>query len=53
MLRDQGDMAIILVEQFFEFAYGLADQCIVLRRGEIILEGARETLSRETLLAGV
>ncbi|NRB20084.1 MAG: ATP-binding cassette domain-containing protein [Rhodobacteraceae bacterium] len=53
MLRDQGDMAIILVEQFFEFAYGLADQCIVLRRGEIILGGARETLSRETLLAGV
>ena len=53
MLRDQGDMAIILVEQFFDFAYELADQCVVLRRGEIILEGAKETLSRETLLEGV
>jgi len=53
LLRDQGDMAIILVEQFFDFAYGLADHCIVLRRGEIILEGAKDTLSREDLLAGV
>lgn len=53
MLRDQGDMAIVLVEQYFEFAYGLADRFAVLRRGEIILEGAKSELSKADVLKGV
>jgi ABC-type multidrug transport system ATPase subunit len=32
-LRDQGEMAIILVEQYFDFAYDLADRFYVLSRG--------------------
>jgi len=40
-LRDKGDMAIILVEQFFEFARDLADDYAVMERGEIVLSGAR------------
>lgn len=48
-LRDRGDMAIILVEQYFDFAYGLADRFYVLKRGAVALEGDKATLSREVL----
>jgi len=40
-LRDKGDMAIILVEQFFEFARDLADDYAVMDRGEVVLAGTR------------
>ncbi|MDA3859111.1 MAG: urea ABC transporter ATP-binding subunit UrtE [Roseovarius sp.] len=52
-LRDQGDMAIVLVEQYFDFAYDLADQFIVLRRGEVTLSGDRQQTSRSDLLSRV
>ena len=45
-LRDRGDMAIVLVEQFFEFAWDLADHVTVLDRGEVKMQGARDTLDR-------
>ena len=38
-LADRGDMAILLVEQYFEFARDLADSFVVLDRGEIALAG--------------
>ncbi|APG48634.1 urea ABC transporter ATP-binding subunit UrtE [Phaeobacter porticola] len=52
-LRDEGDMAIVLVEQYFDFAYDLADQFLVLRRGSVALRGDRDEVSRGDLLAGV
>jgi urea transport system ATP-binding protein len=52
-LRDEGTMAIILVEQFFDFAYGLGEQFYVLKRGKIVLDGTKDQISREKLLAGV
>lgn len=52
-LRDKGDMAIVLVEQYFEFAYGLADRFVVLRRGEVMLAGKKGTIAKEDLLKGV
>lgn len=48
-LKGKGDMAIILVEQYFDFAYGLADRFYVLKRGEVALEGDKVTLSKEVL----
>ena len=39
-LREQGGMAILLVEQYFEFARDLADRFAVMDRGEIVLSGA-------------
>ena len=48
-LKGKGDMAIILVEQYFDFAYGLADRFYVLKRGEVALEGDKATLSKEVL----
>lgn len=44
-LRDRGDMAIVLVEQYFEFAKELADRFVVLERGEVIVSGDREALA--------
>lgn len=38
-LRDQGDMVILLVEQYLDFANELADAIHVMDRGEIVLAG--------------
>jgi len=43
-LRDQGKMAIVLVEQYFDFARGLADTYAVMERGEIVLAGTGSTM---------
>ncbi len=40
-LRQQGDIAILLVEQYFEFARDLADRYAVMERGQIVLSGTR------------
>jgi urea transport system ATP-binding protein len=39
-LRGQGEMAILLVEQYFDFARDLADDFAVMDRGEVVLAGA-------------
>jgi len=44
LLRDRGEMAILLVEQYFEFARDLADAFAVMERGEIVLSGTREEM---------
>ena len=38
-LRGQGQMAILLVEQYFDFARALADTFAVMERGEVVLAG--------------
>jgi urea transport system ATP-binding protein len=43
-LRAKGDMAILLVEQYFDFARELADRFVVMERGEIIAAGDRAAL---------
>jgi urea transport system ATP-binding protein len=43
-LRRKGDMAILLVEQYFEFARDLADRFFVMDRGEVVLGGTREDM---------
>ncbi len=52
-LRDQGRMAIVLVEQYFSFAYGIADQIYVLERGAVRLQGRKDALERDAVLAAV
>ncbi|MBO9483991.1 urea ABC transporter ATP-binding subunit UrtE [Salinisphaera sp. G21_0] len=44
LLRDRGEMAILLVEQFFEFARDLADAFAVLDRGEVALAGTGDAM---------
>ncbi|TCV74609.1 amino acid/amide ABC transporter ATP-binding protein 2 (HAAT family) [Neorhizobium sp. R1-B] len=43
-LRDSTGMAILLVEQYLDFCRELADQVYIMDRGEIVHEGAAETL---------
>jgi urea transport system ATP-binding protein len=38
-LADKGDMAILLVEQYYDFAQELADDYLVMERGEVIARG--------------
>lgn len=38
-LADQGEMAIVLVEQFYDFAEELADNYTVMARGQVIAHG--------------
>jgi urea transport system ATP-binding protein len=38
-LAARGDMAILLVEQYFDFARALANHYIVMERGEVVLSG--------------
>lgn len=52
-LRDRGDMAIILVEQYFDFAYALGDSFLVLERGSPILQGAKSEVGEDQLKASV
>jgi urea transport system ATP-binding protein len=53
LLRDKGSMAIVLVEQYFDFAYGLADSFYVFKRGTVALQGRKDEIERETLRATV
>jgi len=43
-LRDQGKMAIVLVEQYFDFARELADTYAVMERGEVVMAGDGKTM---------
>jgi urea transport system ATP-binding protein len=39
MLADRGDMAIVLVEQYYDFAQALADDYVVMERGSVLAHG--------------
>ena len=39
MLADRGDMAILLVEQYYDFAQELADNYVVMERGTVLASG--------------
>lgn len=43
-LRGKGEMAILLVEQYFDFARGLADTYTVMDRGSVVLAGNKEDM---------
>jgi urea transport system ATP-binding protein len=43
-LRERKDIAILLVEQYFDFARDLADRFVVMERGEIVQKGDRQAL---------
>ena len=46
-LRSKGDMAILLVEQYFDFARELADRFAVMERGAIVMAGDRKALESD------
>ena len=46
-LRRKGEMAILVVEQYFEWARDIADDYAVMDRGKVVLSGTRETMNEE------
>lgn len=48
-LRDRGDMAIVLVEQYFDFARDLCDTFHVMDRGQIIKSGNRSDMNEDEI----
>jgi urea transport system ATP-binding protein len=48
-LAARGDMAILLVEQYFEFARDLAAAYVVMQRGEIVAAGRREEMNESAV----
>ena len=48
-LKARGSLAIVLVEQYFDFAWGLADRLYIFDRGQVTLSGAKADLSRESV----
>ena len=47
LLRDRGDIAILLCEQYFDFARALADRFVVLSRGEVVAQGDQTQMDSE------
>jgi len=50
-LAGTGDMAILLVETYYDFARSLADQYIVMERGEILKHGAGADMDKDGVKA--
>jgi urea transport system ATP-binding protein len=50
-LAATGEMAILLCEQYYEFARSLADQYLVMERGEIVARGAGADMERDGVKA--
>ena len=50
-LTSGGDMAILLVEQYYDFARSLADQYLVMERGEIVARGEGAHMDRDGVRA--
>ena len=46
-LAESGEMAILLVEQYYDFARSLADRYLVMERGEIVAAGRGEDMDRD------
>jgi urea transport system ATP-binding protein len=49
LLRQRGDIAILLCEQYFDFAHQLADKFIVLSRGEVVASGAQDQMNNDNV----
>lgn len=52
-LRGRGDMAIILVEQYFDFAWRLADRICVMKRGVMTVQQAKSEVREQDIRAEV
>ena len=48
-LAARGNMAILLVEQYYDFAKDLADHYVVLQRGEVIKSGLGESMDNDNV----
>ena len=52
-LKSQKNMAIILVEQYFDFAFARADHIFAITRGEVVYEGKKNIIDKVKLRKAV
>lgn len=52
-LAATGEMAILLVEQYYDFARDLSDQYLVMERGEIVMRGAGGSMDADGVRAAL
>jgi urea transport system ATP-binding protein len=52
-LKSQKNMAIILVEQYFDFAFARADHVFAITRGEVVYEGKKNIIDKVKLRKAV
>jgi len=52
-LKSQKNMAIILVEQYFDFAFARADHIFAITRGEVVYEGKKKIIDKVKLRKAV
>ena len=52
-LKEEGSIAIVLVEQYFDFAFELSDYTYVMKRGSFVLEGKTNQIGKKKLLEAV
>ena len=49
LLRERGDIGILLCEQYFDFARELADNFIVMSRGEVVASGTADQMDDDSV----
>ncbi len=49
LLRERGDIAILLCEQYFDFAHELADRFVVMSRGEVVAQGEHAEMGSDAV----
>ncbi len=49
ILKQQGEMAIVLVEQYFDFARDLGDSFAVMDRGQVMMSGRVDSMDEESV----
>jgi urea transport system ATP-binding protein len=49
LLRERGDMGILLCEQYFDFAHALADDFLVLSRGAVVASGPQALMGGDDI----
>ncbi len=47
-IKAAGTPSILLVEQYLEFAWGLADYCYMMEKGSVAIEGRAQDLSKQS-----
>ena len=52
-LRDQGNIAVVLVEQNVDFAYGTSDRFLMMRRGAIVDRMEKATCTKADIIDGL
>ena len=52
-LKDEQRMTILLVEQYFDFAYKLSDQVYVMKQGKFVISGKKQDLDKEKIKKAV